>query len=88
MKAPSVSACDIEANIVGTDIVKHVSQSGQVLRWAVLTTMSGFAVTGKPSCAVSSANDDPEIGECIAIENAKQELWPLMGYALKERLSG
>lgn len=29
-----------------------------------------------------------EIGRKIARQNAVQKLWPLMGYALKERLAG
>lgn len=69
------------------EIVKHVSTSGQVLRWALLTTRSGFSVTGKPSCSASSANDNEEIGVKIAVDNARQELWPLMGCAPPERLS-
>lgn len=87
LTAPRIKPEDIDANIVDTEVVKHVSKSGQVLRWAVLTTANGFAVTGKPSCSVSSENDNAEIGEAIAIDNAKAELWPLMGYALKDRLS-
>ncbi|WP_407244222.1 Gp49 family protein [Klebsiella michiganensis] len=86
LAAPRITLDDFKANIVNTEIVKHVSVSGQVLRWAVLTTKNGFAVTGKPSCSASSENDDAEIGEQIAIENAENELWPLMGYALKQRL--
>lgn len=85
--APRVTPDDIEANIVATEIVKHVSVSGQVLRWAVLTTCSGYSVSGEPSCAVSNENDSQAVGETVAIENARQALWPLMGYALKERLS-
>ena len=88
LTAPRITPADIEANIADVEIVKHVSKSGQVLRWAVLTTRNGFAVVGKPSCAVSSANDNAEIGEKIAIDNSKEELWPLMGYELKQRLSG
>lgn len=87
LTAPRVTPADIEENIVDIEIVKHVSKSGQVLRWAVLTTRNGFAVTGKPSCSVSKENDNAEIGEAVAISNAKSELWPLMGYHLKEQLS-
>lgn len=86
--APRVTLADLNANIAATEIVKHVAPSGQVLRWAVLTTRCGFAVTGRPSAAISAENDDPAIGERLAIENARNELWPLMGYALKERLAG
>jgi hypothetical protein len=86
LTAARVTPTDIEANIVHTEIVKHISQSGQVLRWAVLTTRNGFAVTGRPSASVSPENDNAEIGEKVAIDNAVSELWPLMGYALKESL--
>lgn len=87
LTAPRITPADIEENIVDTEIVKHVSKTGQVLRWAVLTTRNGFAVVGKPSCAVSSANDNAEIGEKIAVENSREELWPLMGYELRSRIS-
>lgn len=87
LTAPRVTPADIERNIVDTEIVKHVSKSGQVLRWAILTTRNGFAVVGKPSCSVSSENDNDEIGEEVAIGNSKDELWPLMGYELRSNLS-
>jgi len=88
LTAPRVTPADLEANIVDTEIVKHVSVTGKVLRWAVLTTRNGFAVTGKPSASVSVANDNAEIGEKVAIDNAKAELWPLMGYELSSKLAG
>lgn len=87
LNAPRVTPAALNENIVHTEIVKHVSQSGQILRWAVLTTRNGFAVTGRPSASVSSANDNAEIGEKVAIDNAKQELWPLMGYELRTKLA-
>ncbi len=86
LTAPRITPADIEANIADVEIVKHVSKTGQVLRWAVLTTRNGFAVVGKPSCAVSKENDNAEIGEKIAIENSRDELWPLMGYELRSSL--
>lgn len=88
LNAPRLCPDDIDANIVHAEVVKHVTHSGQVLRWAVLTARNGFAVTGRPSASVSAENDDAEVGEAVAIRNAKAEMWPLMGYALKERLAG
>lgn len=87
LTAPRITPADLEANIIDTEIVTHVSKSGQVLRWAVLTARNGFAVVGKPSCAVSKENDNAEIGEKVAIANSKEELWPLMGYALRSKLA-
>ena len=88
LTAPRVTLPDLDANIVHTEIVKHVSHSGQVLRWAVLTTANGFAVTGRPSASASADNDRAAVGEEVAISNARAELWPLMGYALCEKLNG
>ena len=87
LTAPRVTPADITENIIHTEYVKHVSQGGQVLRWAVITTKNGCAVVGAPSVAVSPANDNEEIGQEIAFANSKNALWPLMGYALKEKLS-
>lgn len=88
LTAPRVTPDDLNANITDVEIVKHISRGGQVLRWAVITTKSGYAVVGNPSVAVSPQNDDEEIGKKVAFENSKNQLWPLMGYALKESLKG
>jgi len=88
LNAPRVTLADIHAEIVSTEIVKYTAPSGQVLRWAVLTTRSGYAVTGRPSASASPENDNAELGEKIAKDNAVSELWPLMGFALKNRLAG
>lgn len=85
--APRVTPADIEANIRSVEWVTFTSAGGQVLRWAVITTSSGYAVVGRPSVAVSPENDDADIGQKVALENSKNELWPLMGYALKNELS-
>lgn len=86
-KAPRVTPDDLKANMARVEYVKHVSHGGQVLRWAVITTQSGYAVVGNPSVSVSPENDRQEIGEAVALENSKNAMWPLMGYALKERLA-
>ena len=58
----------------------------ELLTFCVLTLQNGFTVTGESACA-SPENFDAEIGRKIARENAKNKIWPLMGYALKQRLS-
>ena len=84
LNAPRLRPSDLDANIDNVEYVKHVSAGGQILRWAVITTKSGFAVTGRPSVAISPANDNREIGEKVALDNARAELWPLMGYHLHQ----
>ena len=56
-----------------------------LLTFCVLTLRNGYTVTGESACA-SPENFNAEIGRKIARENAVQKVWPLMGYALKERL--
>lgn len=86
LTAPRVTLADVQENVVDTEIHKHVTKSGQVLRWAILTTRCGFAVVGNPSCSVSSENDDEDIGTKVALQNSLSALWPLMGYELRQRL--
>ena len=56
-----------------------------LLTFCVLVLRNGFTVTGESACA-SPENFDAEIGRKIARANAVNKMWPLMGYALKERL--
>ena len=56
-----------------------------LLTICVLVLQSGFTVTGESACA-SPENFDAELGRKIARANAVSKVWPLMGYALKERL--
>jgi len=52
----------------------------------MLTLNNGFSVTGE-SAAASQENFDPEIGRKIARSNARNKIWQLEGYLLKEKLS-
>jgi len=102
LTAPRVTPADIEANIVHsycfTALQGAMYPDGQgerepvaaqalgLLTFCVLVLRNGFTVTGESACA-SPENFDAEIGRRIARSNAVQKIWPLMGYALKERLS-
>lgn len=55
------------------------------LTFCVLVLENGFTVTGESACA-SPENFDPEIGRKIARENARNKIWPLEGYLLKNKL--
>lgn len=56
-----------------------------LLTLCVLVLRNGFTVAGKSACA-SPENFDAELGRKIARQDAVNQVWPLMGYALKERL--
>ncbi|WP_296277861.1 Gp49 family protein [Pseudomonas sp. UBA7530] len=104
LTAPRITPADIEANIAsehyftaadGARMSSHGNHpihnlntgSLGLLTFCVLVLRNGFTVTGESACA-SPENFDAEIGRKIARENAIAKVWPLMGYALKERLSG
>lgn len=57
-----------------------------LLTFCVLVLRNGFTVTGESACA-SHENFDAEIGRKVARQNAVNKIWPLMGYALKERIA-
>jgi hypothetical protein len=52
----------------------------------ILVLRNGFTVTGESACA-SPENFNAELGRKIAREHAKQKIWALEGYALREKLS-
>lgn len=57
-----------------------------LLTICVLVLRNGFTVTGESACA-SPENFNAEIGRKIAREHAKQKIWALEGYALRNRLT-
>lgn len=61
-------------------------KSLDLLTFCVLVLRNGFTVTGESACA-SPENFNAEIGRNIARGNAVQKIWPLMGYALRNKLS-
>lgn len=58
----------------------------ELLTFCVLLLRNGFTVTGESACA-SPENFDAELARKIARKNAVAKVWPLMGYALKEKLA-
>ena len=56
-----------------------------LLTFCVLVLRNGFTVTGESACA-SPENFNAEIGRRIARENAEREIWPLLGFALRQKL--
>jgi len=67
------------------NVVSDAPQELGLLTFCILVLKNGFTVTGESACA-SPENFDDELGRKIARANAVSKMWPLMGYALKERL--
>jgi len=62
----------------------HVFPNSQ-LTVCCLTLENGFTVTGESACA-SPENFDADLGRKIARNNARDKIWALEGYALKQKL--
>ena len=67
------------ARIVPQDSPLHL------LTFCVLVLKNGYTVTGESACA-SPENFDAELGRQIARRNAREKIWPLEGYLLRQRL--
>lgn len=53
----------------------------------VLITKNGTKLVGVNEGPVSAENFDPELGRKLARQKATDQLWPMLGFALRERLS-
>jgi Phage protein (N4 Gp49/phage Sf6 gene 66) family len=79
-----VEGVDPKATVYGIDETEYPDGLA-LLTFCVLVLRNGFTVTGESACA-SPENFDAEIGRKVARANAINKCWPLLGYALKERL--
>lgn len=97
--APRVSLSDMEGKIArqhyftanqavcaAEDSVSYPGDPLSFLTVCILVMRNGFTVIGK-SAPASPENFDAEKGRRFAYEDAIKQLWPLEGYALRERLS-
>jgi hypothetical protein len=100
LNAARVKPADIEANIIAevyqnglqgvadvASLPKAVATSLGLLTICIIVTRNGFVEIGTSAYA-SPENFDKALGQRIARDNAKNKLWPLMGYALREQLTG
>lgn len=82
--APRITPDHIDAQIVAE--AYHVFP-GTTLTLCALTLKNGFHVVGE-SAAASPENFDEEIGRKISRDNARNKIWALEGYALRNKLAG
>ena len=100
--APRVTLDDIKAAIrseyyaLGTAIALNASDdrmmhyddqtSLNVLTVCLIVMTNGFTIIGKAAPA-SPANFDAELGKKLAYEDAVRQIWPLMGFSLRDKLA-
>ena len=83
LNAPRLTPDLIDAAIVSEQY--HVFP-GTTMTVAALTLRNGYIVTGE-SAAASPENFDQAIGRKIARDNARNKIWSLEGYLLREKLA-
>jgi len=94
-KTPNrVSLDDIKANIAAEYFMTGDKALGEgvpvhpdlaVLTICILVMKNGFTIIGKAAPA-DPANFNAELGRNFAREDAIRQVWPLMGFALREKL--
>jgi hypothetical protein len=82
LNAPRLTPDLIDAAIASEQY--HVFP-GTPLTVCCLTLQNGYCVTGE-SAAASPTNFDEEIGRKIARQNARDKIWALEGYLLRQRI--
>lgn len=80
--APRITPAHIDSVIVGE---KYWQPEGTSLTVCVLTLANGFHVVGH-SAAASLKNFDAEIGRKLARDKARDHVWALEGYLLRQHL--
>lgn len=80
---PRLKPDNIEEVIVGEQFYRF---PGTTVTVCCLTLRNGYNVIGE-AAAVSLDNFDAEIGQKVSRQHAKDKIWALEGYLLKERLS-
>jgi hypothetical protein len=80
--APRLTPSLIDAAI---DREHYWNPPGTTLTVCVLVLQNGFCVSGE-SAAASPENFDEEIGAKIARDNARNKIWSLEGYLLRQKL--
>jgi len=83
LNAPRLTPDMIDATIVSEQY--HVFPD-TTMTVCALKLRNGYIVTGE-SAAASPANFDQAIGRKISRENARNKIWALEGYLLREELS-
>jgi hypothetical protein len=82
LNAPRLSPEKIDATIAET---QYYVFPNTVTTVCCLTLQNGYTVIGK-SAPASEDNFDKELGEKIAFANAREQIWALEGYLLKQEL--
>lgn len=83
LTAPRLTPALVDATIAGED---YYVFPGTTVTVCALSLRNGFVTIGH-SAAASPDNFDAAIGRQVARERAREQIWQLEGYLLRERLA-
>lgn len=66
--------------------MRPIPQTLHLLTFCVLVLKNGIRTVGYSAC-VSAENFNADIGKKIARQNAVEQLWPLLGFRLADKLA-
>ena len=68
------------------DTIEYYVFPGTTMTICLIILRNGFKICGEADC-VSAENFDQRIGQKIAFQNARDKIWMLEGYLLKDILA-
>lgn len=83
LNAPRLTPEHIDQTILSEAYITR--PGGTTMTICIMVLQNGYVVTGE-SAAASEANFDAEIGKKIARDNARNKIWALEGYLLRQKL--
>ncbi len=83
LTAPRVTPDDLDNEILAE---QYHQFPGTTVTVCCLTLKNGFNVVGE-SAAASPENFDIQVGCKVAFTHARDKIWPLLGFRLKDRLA-
>lgn len=82
LTALRLTPADIDASIEYPEYWRVPNTTTTV---CALVLKNGYVVVGK-SASISMENFDEELGKKIAFDNAREQIWALAGFAIKQKL--
>lgn len=84
LNAPRVSPKDLDAAIASVSY--HQVRGAKIMTVCEIQMKNGFTVTGINHGPVSPENFNQELANKLAYESARNQMWPLLGFLLAQRL--
>lgn len=88
LAATTEKVYDLQGGVVQPEDAVLPPAALRTLTFCVLVLRNGTRIVGLNYGAIDPAQHNAKLGKTAAREDAVRQIWPLMGYALRERLHG